>query len=209
MKMKRGIKHDFTLLAITLIPVGVALNVVAYQLMTVLKMPIYLDVIGTCIVAMVGGPWVGMVTGGLGNLVNGMVNPVSIPFGLTSMAIGLVAGYLSKYGMFTKFYKIIISGLIIAVVSSATSSPIQVIMFGGVTGQSGDIVMATLLATGQEIWTAVFSQTLLLGVVDKVLAILASSFIVYKMTPQFLSKMNYGNVYMQQHQMNRKYEVSK
>ncbi|WP_054957921.1 ECF transporter S component [Paenibacillus dakarensis] len=201
--MKRGLKKDFTLLAITMIPIGVAINVVAYQLMTILKMPIYLDVIGTCIVAMVAGPWVGLVTGGLGNVVNGMLNPVSIPFAITSMAIGLTAGYLSKYGMLVKPWRIIISGLLIAVVSSATSSPIQVILFGGVTGQSGDIVMATLLATGKQIWTAVFSQTLLLGVVDKVLAIVASSLIVYKMTPQFLSKMHYGDIYMHSKKMNR------
>ncbi len=41
--MKRGIKYDFSLLAILLIPVGVSLGVVGYQLSTILKLPTFVD----------------------------------------------------------------------------------------------------------------------------------------------------------------------
>lgn len=69
--MKRGIKYDFSLLALLLVPVGVSLSVVGYQMSTILKLPIFVDQIGTLLVSMIAGPWVGMVTGLLSNCVTG------------------------------------------------------------------------------------------------------------------------------------------
>lgn len=75
--MKRGIRYDFSLLALLLIPVGVSLNVVGYQLSTILKLPVFVDQIGTIMVSMIAGPWIGLLTGLLGNVVNGMLNPIA------------------------------------------------------------------------------------------------------------------------------------
>ena len=55
--MKRGIKYDFSLLALLLVPVGVSLSVVGYQMSTILKLPIFVDQIGTILVSMIAGPW--------------------------------------------------------------------------------------------------------------------------------------------------------
>ena len=44
---KRSIKDDFTMLTILLIPIGVAVNVVGGNLASLLKLPMYLDTIGT------------------------------------------------------------------------------------------------------------------------------------------------------------------
>ena len=82
---KRGIKYDFSLLAILLIPVGVSLGVVGYQLSTILKLPTFVDSIGMMLVAMIAGPWAGVVTGMLCNFVSGMINPVSFAFSIVSM----------------------------------------------------------------------------------------------------------------------------
>lgn len=71
--MKRGLKYDFTLMALVLVPVGVSISVVGYQMSTILKLPIFVDQIGTILVSMIAGPWVGMVTGLLSNVVNGMI----------------------------------------------------------------------------------------------------------------------------------------
>lgn len=83
--MKRGIRYDFTLLALLLIPVGVAMNFVGYQLSSALKLPIWIDQVGTCFVSMIAGPWVGVVMALLGNIVNGMLVPTAIPFAIVAM----------------------------------------------------------------------------------------------------------------------------
>ena len=56
-------KKDFTLMAILLMPVGVAINIVGGQLVNFLKLPLHLDAIGTILVACIAGPWVGALTG--------------------------------------------------------------------------------------------------------------------------------------------------
>ena len=66
---KRSIKDDFTMLTILLIPIGVAVNVVGGNLASLLKLPMYLDTIGTIFTGIIAGPWVGAVTGLLTNIV--------------------------------------------------------------------------------------------------------------------------------------------
>ena len=57
-KKKYSIKEDFSMLALLIIPVGVAVNFVGGQLASILKLPMYLDTIGTIFAAMLCGPWV-------------------------------------------------------------------------------------------------------------------------------------------------------
>lgn len=190
---KRGLKYDFTLIAILLIPIGVAINFVGAQIVLLLKLPVFLDTIGTALAAMIGGPWIGMLTGALTNIVKGITNPVSFTFIPVQVAIGLVVGILSKNGMFNKIWKIIISAILIALAATLVATPIQVIVFGGATGNSSDILVATLLTSGQEIWASVFSTKILIETFDKILCLLVAYFIIRNMSPRYLSKLNYGS----------------
>lgn len=61
---KYSVKDDFSMLAILIIPVAVAVNFVGGQLASILKLPMYLDTIGTIFAAMLCGPWVGATAGG-------------------------------------------------------------------------------------------------------------------------------------------------
>lgn len=190
--MKRGFKYDFSLIAILLIPIGVAINFVGAQIVNLLKLPVYLDTIGTALAAMIAGPWVGMVTGACTNIVKSLINPVSLAFTPVQMAVGLVVGLLSIYGMFNKFWKVLLSSVLIALTTSVVASPIQVMVFGGATGNSSDALVATFLASGQKIWTAVFSTKIINESIDKILCLLVAYFTVTKISPQYLSKLNYG-----------------
>ncbi len=54
------IKADFTTLTVALIPVAIVINIVVGQIVqSVLKLPIYLDSIGTVLVAVLAGPLAG------------------------------------------------------------------------------------------------------------------------------------------------------
>lgn len=196
MGIKRGLKYDFSLLAILLIPIGIAINFVGAQIILLLKLPIYLNTIGTILTAMIAGPWVGMVTGASTNLVVGITNPVSFAFTPVQMAVGLVVGLLSMKGMYTKLWKVILSSFAVVLTVLIVASPIQVLMFGGATGNSSDAVVATFLASGQQIWTAVFSTKILVESVDKIISNVIAFVIVMKMSPRYLSKLNYGAAFI-------------
>ncbi len=195
--MKKGLLHDFTLLAILLIPVGVALNFVTSQIVQILRLPLHLDAIGTVIVSMIAGPWVGALTGLATNLITSLTNPTSLFFAPVSITIGLLIGYMSKFGMFKKLWTTIVAGVVITFSSVIVAAPIAVYVFGGATGKSVDTVTAAFLATTQNIWTSVISSSILVESLDKILSVLIAYFIVKKMSDRYLSKMNYGESFIQ------------
>ncbi|WP_339226808.1 ECF transporter S component [Oceanobacillus sp. FSL K6-2867] len=194
--MKRGIRYDFSLLALLLIPVGVSLNVVGYQLSTILKLPVFMDQIGTIMVSMIAGPWIGLLAGLLGNVVNGMINPIAIGFSVVSMSVGFVSGYLSKWRFYTNLYGIIISCVILTIVAAFPAAIVTVFLFGGVTGAGTDLLTATFLATGKELWNSVVSTNLISGSINTIINFGISWLIVRRIPDRFLIKLNYGEPYI-------------
>ncbi|MHA6260804.1 ECF transporter S component [Sporosarcina sp. CAU 1771] len=194
--MKRSFKDDFNLMAMLLIPIGVAVNLVGFQLANVLRLPVFLDTIGTILIGVIAGPWVALLAGLITNLINAIFNPIYLPYALTSMAIGVGVGFMSKYGLFKTIPKTVLAGFFVTLIAVAVSAPITVLVFGGATGNTSSLITATFLAAGQELWTAVFSSSFITEVADKVVSVLIVYGIVKKMSDRYLSKMNYGELYM-------------
>ena len=172
------IASDFTTRAWVLIPVGVGINFVGGTLVTVLKLPIFLDTIGTILVALLAGPWVGALTGLITNLILGVTDPTLIAFAPVNVAIGLIAGFLALRGWFKTYPKIVASGLIIMLTGAILSAPIVILAFGGVTGSPGrSALTAFFLATGNSIWRSVFTTNVIVEVVDKLISVFVAVFI--------------------------------
>lgn len=98
--------RDFSTATIALIPVAIAINVTIGALVTALRLPIYLDSIGTVLVGALAGPWAGAITGILANLiwsilpVPGGAGPTIAFFAPVAGVIGLMAGFWSARGVF-------------------------------------------------------------------------------------------------------------
>ena len=97
--------RDFSTATIALIPVAIAINVTIGALITALRLPIYLDSIGTVLVGALAGPWAGAITGILANLiwsilpVPGGAGPTIAFFAPVAGVIGLMAGFWSARGV--------------------------------------------------------------------------------------------------------------
>jgi energy-coupling factor transport system substrate-specific component len=92
---------------IVLIPIAIAINIVLGQTVSaVLKVPIYLDSVGTILVGALAGPIPGLVTGLLANVVWTYVLPppfhsdFAAPFAIVAAWIGLWAGIVAQLGLF-------------------------------------------------------------------------------------------------------------
>jgi len=92
---------------LVLIPVAIALNIVlGSTVQQVLKLPIYLDSVGTIVTGVLAGPLAGLVTGALTNLIWAYVLPAPLaaptagPFAITAAVIGLLAGLWGSLGFF-------------------------------------------------------------------------------------------------------------
>ncbi len=68
---KMNIADDFNTMTWVLIPVAIAINLVIGQIVLVLKLPVFLDSIGTVLVGAICGPWAGALTGALSNIICG------------------------------------------------------------------------------------------------------------------------------------------
>ncbi len=160
-----------TTLLVTLIPVCVALNIVGGYIATALRLPVYLDMIGTAISAIVLGPWwgalVGVLTNGGSALISG---PVSLPFAIVNIVGALIWGYgVRSWKLGRTVPRFFLLNMIVAVCCTIVAAPIIVMVFGGATGNGADALTGTFLAVGQNLVTSVFSANILTSLADKII----------------------------------------
>lgn len=148
---------------------GIVINIVLGTIVSTLQIPLlFLDTMGTILVAAVLGPLAGAMTGGLTNVIQGAItNPRTIPFALVNIAIGVIVGLVVRKFRFD-MKTAVITGLVLAIVAPLIGTPISVLMFGGLTGGGTDIMVAWLLASGQRIFTAAFIPRVTGNFIDKI-----------------------------------------
>src|SRR4249919_3684994 len=98
--------RDLSTATLTLMVVAIAINIAVGSLIYALRLPIYLDSIGTVLVGALAGPWAGALTGLLSNLiwsilpVPGGAGPTTAFFAPVAAVIGLMAGFWASRGVF-------------------------------------------------------------------------------------------------------------
>ena len=189
------IKQDFSTLTLVMIPVAIALNIAVGQLIFTLKIPLYLDSIGTILVGVLVGPWAGAVTGLLTNLIWGLsgLNVQSAPFATVAAVIGALAGLFSDAGWLRAWWKVILAGLITGLVAAALSAPISAYVYGGVTGAGTDVVVAIFRGMGLNVLPASFAQGVSSDPLDKAITFLIVWLIVQALPLRFLMRFPRAN----------------
>src|SRR5689334_23956640 len=86
--------------ALALIPLAIAINIAGGQLVKTLRLPIYLDSIGTVLTGALLGPWVGLLTGLLSNTIWTAIglDSFAYAFAIVAGVIGLIAGFAGRLG---------------------------------------------------------------------------------------------------------------
>ena len=181
-------KQDFNTITLVTIPVAIAINIAVGQLIVTLKLPIYLDSIGTVLVGVLAGPWVGALTGLLSNLIWGLsgMNVTYAPFATVAAVIGALDGLFSQAGWMRAWWKVILAGLITGLVASALSAPISAYVFGGVMGAGTDAVVAIFRGMGWGILPSTFAQGAISDPFDKVVTYLLVYLIVRALPARFV-----------------------
>lgn len=191
-RFTRNVAADFTTRAFVLIPVAIGINVVGGTFTRVLRLPLFLDVIGTMLVAIIAGPWVALVAGVATNIVLGVTtSPSTAFFAVVNAAIALVTGYMAIRGWFrisdTRGYlRLVLAGIILAIVATLTATPIQVIVLGGFSGAGQDAAVGALLATGSSIVEAVFATQFVIDITDKLISVAVAYFVARQIPERYL-----------------------
>ena len=187
-----NLREDFSTVTLVMIPVAIAINIAVGQLIYALGIPLYLDSIGTVLVAVLAGPWAGALTGLLTNLIWGLtgLNVIYAPFAAVAAVIGLLAGLFAEAGWFRTWWRAVLGGLITGVVAAALSAPIAAYVFGGVTGSGTDVIVAIFRNFGFGILPSTFAQGVTSDPLDKAVSFLVVWLIVRALPWRFLGRFS-------------------
>lgn len=184
------LKEDFNTLTLVMIPVAIAINIAIGQIVYALKLPLYLDSIGTALVGVLAGPWAGALTGLLSNLVWGVsgLNPAYTIYAPVAAIIGLLAGLFAQSGWFRTWWRVILAGLLTGLAAAIVSAPITAYVYGGVTGSGTDVIVAVFRNIGLGIVPASFVQGVSSDPLDKAISFLVVYLIVRGLPYRFVDR---------------------
>lgn len=184
----------------SLISLGVSLNLVLGALVAALKIPLYLDSVGTLLVGLCAGSGAGSITGAVGILILSLSSPSALPFLPVACLVGGLAGKLRSFGVLGSRLRLVLAGAFLGVVSAAVSAPIATVVFGGVTGGGTDLLVALFRAGGQDALGAAFLQSLTVDPADKLVSLFLAAYVLGAVPARALTGFGKGfQVFRQEH----------
>jgi len=165
-------RRPLSTLALALIPRAVGLNLALGAVVGALKLPVYLDSVGTILVAVLAGSRAGVVTGIVSNGVLGLlVSPSLFAFIPVAIVIGSLAGIAGRIGAFTTLAGAIAAGLAIGIAAALASAVIVIALTGGLTPSGTGILTIALRATsGMTVDSAAKVAAIMTDALDKPLS---------------------------------------
>lgn len=178
-----------TTLRLCMIAMAVCINVAGGQLALMLRLPIYLDSIGTILIGAWMGPFYGMLPNMISGVLMGFTTDIySLYFAPVGMITGFMAGIAVKqmHGLVfekqVKKLQIITGALFITIPGTMVSSVINAVLFGGVTSSGSSILVQILSRTPLGLTGSIFAVQIFTDYLDRVIS-LALVVMVLQMLP--------------------------
>jgi energy-coupling factor transport system substrate-specific component len=189
----------FTTPRLIVIALCAALNFAIGTIVYLVKLPIYLDSVGTILCALLLAParWAAFVcaciAGTIGLIITAPINPYLPWFWFTVVAIALVSAFFTaegaevyrarpmRIGPFA--WRIVFYGVVTGVVAAVVSAPVVAYLFGGVTGSGSTFIVALFLKAGQDLLNAALYSGLTHEPIDKPLQVLLAA-LLFRATPR-------------------------
>lgn len=186
---KQKILSELSGAALPLTAFGIALNLTVGQLAAALRIPIYLDSIGTVLVAVLCGPWAAIIAGSFSNIMAaGLGNPTMMFFIPVVVTIGAFSGLVAKLGWFRQWYLCAAGGILQGIVAAIVSAPISASLFSGTTLGGTDALVIFFRSVGNNILASTFYQGLSADPVDKTITFLIVYSLIHKLPLRVLSR---------------------
>ena len=163
---------------ICLVALAVGVNIVGGQIALFLKLPVYLDSIGTIFAGAVLGPWFGMIPNILSGIFMGMtVDIYSLYYAPVGILLGFVTGLV--YRKFQpKKWQIFPAALVITLPSTIISSCITAFLFGGITSSGSTVLVQLLAKTPLGMVGSCFVVQFITDYIDRVLCIAVAAVLI-------------------------------
>ncbi len=161
-----------TLRDLVLVRLGVAINLVIGQIVVALLLPVYLDSVGTILVAALVGPKAAIAAGLVSQVLAAVIsgNFAWLPFAVVQVVIALYAAAAARLGLFRRLWTAVAAGVGLGLVAASCSAPISYFLFGGVTAGGVTVVTTVLRALGAPLGVAVAAASYATDLLDKAIA---------------------------------------
>ena len=152
-----------------------ALNITGAFLALVLRLPIYLDSVGTILNAFILGPVFGPLTALISSVISYFTSdPFALAFMPGGMLTGLIAGLVFRAGMLSG-KKLPLGTLIATVPGTIYSACTAAYLFGGNTSSGSSILVQVLSKMGMNLVAAAFAVQFVTDYADRLISVAVST----------------------------------
>jgi energy-coupling factor transport system substrate-specific component len=186
---------EFSTFGIAMIPLMVGINIVSSYLAA--GTPIWADTLGSMLAGIIIGPINGLVVGALTNIFKWVTfDPFALPYAIVNAAIGFIAGVCALLGLVRKetnasqVGRILAISVVLAVVATLTSTPLNVSLWGGSTGKVWvDAIFAGFMAGGWQVFPASMAAEFISDITDKIITFFIAWLIYTRVPSHFIKTM--------------------
>lgn len=159
---------------LTFLALAAVLNLVGGTIALALRLPVYLDSLGTMLAAALLGPVQGMIPGLLSGLISGFTSDIYALYYIpVQLIIGLTAGLLFRHHR-PSGWRLFPAAAVISLPGTVVSSAITATVFGGITSSGSTVLVQLLHKAGLNLTLSVCVVQAITDYVDRALVLFAA-----------------------------------
>ncbi len=179
----------FPVAQICVLALAAVMNLVGGNIALLLRLPIYLDSLGTVLAAALFGPLWGMVPGIASGVIGGCISdPYAFYYIPVQMVLGLLAGLLFwrfPLGKKRRPGMLFLGSAFLSLPGTLVSSAITAFLFGGITSSGSTVLVQLLYGMGMDLTASVFLVQAATDYIDRTVVLLAAV-LLYRALPAAL-----------------------
>lgn len=180
---------NITVIKQCVVALGIVINIAGAFIALNMRLPVYLDSIGTVMNGALLGPVYGMLTGVLGSLISGVTFDIySLYFSPVQLLTGLMAGMLFR-SKWMKKGRLPAGAFFMAFPTSIASAVISAFVFGGMTSSGSSFIVQILTKAGLGLTASCFVVQVITDYFDKLIAAVIVTVVLKAMTKEMKSKI--------------------
>lgn len=171
---------------------AVFINILLNRLVTVIGLPLFLDNVGTLLVAIMGGYLPGIIVGYVSNIINMISDPTNAYYAVLSVLIAVAGAWFAKKGYFEKIWKTLLTIPVFALIGGALGSILTYLMYGFGIGEGISAPFAQeLLKNGTlNVFQAQMISDVVIDLADKAVTVLIVFLVLKLILPSFRESVN-------------------
>jgi energy-coupling factor transport system substrate-specific component len=173
---------------LVLVAICVGLNLGIGFIVTAMKLPLYLDSVGTVVATAVGGLGSGLICGILSVFVGSAYTPTLWAYAGTMMMIAVYVSLVRPLGYLDRLLPTVLLGIGLGVLCAVISAPVTTYLWKGVSLSCIDSLTAFFSAKGMTLLVSVILANLATDPIDKLLTSLIAFVLLGRIASLFSLK---------------------